>query len=74
MTDTVIKMTTRIRMFDATCQAAHGEHLIRRCRWAPTTAGGLFETYGEALDFVRKSGQPGTVWTLVDDDDGGNAC
>jgi len=45
-------------------------HLNADSGWAFGDDGGcLFETYGEALDFVRQQ-PPSTVWTLVDGDDG----
>ena len=67
MTDTVIKMTKD--EFDATYKLRRN-HLNADSGWAFGDDGGcLFETYGEALDFVQKQ-PPGTVWTLVDGDDG----
>jgi hypothetical protein len=45
-------------------------HLNPNASWTYGKDGGcLFETYGEELDFVRQQ-DPGTIWTLVDGDDG----
>ena len=45
-------------------------HINLNATWAFGDGPGcLFETSGEELDFVR-SQAPGTIWTLVDGDDG----
>jgi hypothetical protein len=45
-------------------------HLNPNASWASGEgAGCLFETYGDELKFVRRQA-PGTIWTLLDGDDG----
>jgi hypothetical protein len=70
MQSTMTTSVTRISKdeFDASYQLRKN-HLNPDSGWAFGDGGCLFETYGEALDFVRQQ-EPRTVWTLVDGDDG----
>lgn len=67
MTTTIIEMTED--EFDD-CYPLVVNHLNPNASWCFDGGPGcLFETYGDELDFVRRQ-DPGTVWTLVDGDDG----